>query len=170
MLTSPYTYTSRTIVPSRLFTAATGTAILTELLYRLLLDIINRVLDSAQTLASRGLDNLTSYLEQRRESSLQARRLQAEAEAQARLREDGGGKDADGGKSVLWEVKKMVDGKGAGGIEFACPKGAGGKSVEFACPKGGMRPGPPMWARGVLEGIEEGRMQDRDFWIQTHEG
>ena len=30
-------------------------------------------------------------------------------------------------------------------------------------------PGPP-WARGVLEGIDEGRMHDRDFWIQTHEG
>jgi hypothetical protein len=29
-------------------------------------------------------------------------------------------------------------------------------------------PGPPMWVRGVLQGIEEGRMEEKDFWIQTY--
>ncbi|KAF1838571.1 Metallo-dependent phosphatase [Decorospora gaudefroyi] len=28
--------------------------------------------------------------------------------------------------------------------------------------------GPPMWVQGVLEGIESGRMVERDFWIHTH--
>jgi hypothetical protein len=58
---------------------------------------------------------------------------------------------------VFWEVKKLVDDKGEGGIQFGCPNG-------------GRRPSPPLWARGVLEGIDEGRMEERDFWIQTHEG
>ena len=31
-------------------------------------------------------------------------------------------------------------------------------------------PGPPQWVRGVLAGIDEGRIAERDFWIHTHTG
>ena len=47
------------LISSRLFTQQTGTAIATELLYRLLFDIMNRVLASFQRLASRGIEQAT---------------------------------------------------------------------------------------------------------------
>jgi hypothetical protein len=120
-------------------------------------------------MAARGLDQLTSYFEQR---ALERRERNLQAKVQAQLPNDikGDGRGSSGssgvggdggngrerrGKSVLWEVKKMVGEKGPGG-------------VEFMCPNGGQRPGPPAWVRGVLEGIGEGRMEERDFWIQTH--
>lgn len=31
-------------------------------------------------------------------------------------------------------------------------------------------PQPPKWVMGVLEGIEEGRLEEKDFWIHTHIG
>jgi hypothetical protein len=155
-------------VPARLFTAATGTAFLTELVYRILIDIINRVLNTAQTIAGQGLDRLSSYFEQRASERRERAELQAKLQASqasssdGHTDRDGGGGGGGGrnggqrGRSVLEEVQKLVGQKGPAGVEFGCPMDGRGP------------PGPPIWVRGVLQGIEEGRMEERDFWVQTH--
>jgi hypothetical protein len=58
------TYSS-SLISSGLFSQQTGTAIVTELLYRILFDIINRFLVSLQRLASRGLDSASSFVERK---------------------------------------------------------------------------------------------------------
>lgn len=63
--------------------------------------------------------------------------------------------------SVVGEVKRMLEGKEKrkGLLGEACPMGARRKV---------RRPGPPAWVEGVLKGAEEGKVQERDFWIQAH--
>lgn len=137
--------TATSLVSSRLFTATTGTAIATELLYRLLWDIVNRLLHSFQAFASERLDRFSSYLEQRANE----RRLAAQNK-----------KNNDGNElKIVEQVSKLVEEKGFGG-SFDCPMSGGQR-------KG---PTPPRWVQGVLQGVEEGRMQERDFWIHTHTG
>lgn len=147
-----------TIAPARLFSAATGTAIATELLYRILMDIINRILYSLQAFASRRLDQFSSYLEQR----AQERREFAELARLNAQKGDGAGAGSEPSKpGVVEEVKRMLEEKDRRNraLDDACPMGARGKV---------RRPGPPFWVENVLKGAEEGRMQDRDFWIQAH--
>lgn len=140
---------SLSLIPSNFFTQQTGTAIATELLYRLLYDIINRLLGSIHRLASKGFEECSSFIEQK----LQERRDRlAVAKSNA----------AAGGSKIVEEVGRLVV---EGGF-ITCPMT--GREFEGMGKRG--VPGPPPWARGVLEGIDEGRMHERDFWIQTHEG
>ena len=55
----------RSILPSRLFTAQTGHTLATELLYRLLFDLLNRLLASLHRFAAHQLDTFSSFLERK---------------------------------------------------------------------------------------------------------
>ncbi|KAH7079225.1 Metallo-dependent phosphatase-like protein [Paraphoma chrysanthemicola] len=123
------------LISSRLFSQQTGTAIATELLYRILFDIINRLLSSFQRLASKGMEEATSWIEQK----MQERRDRLAAAKGS----------ADGELKIVEEVARLAEGNGF-----------------VKCPMGGERDGPtpPPWVRSVLVGIEEGRMQARDFY------
>jgi hypothetical protein len=90
---------------------------------------------------------------------------------EAKAKDNGGesGKGNSKGLGILEEVEKRGAFGGNGNGGFECPMtgqkfdgemgGAGGM--------GPMRPGlgPPRWVRGVLRGVDEGRMQPRDFWL-----
>lgn len=143
---------NRTLISSRLFTATTGTAIATELLYRILIEIINRLLHSFQNFASARLDQLSSFLERKSLEREEERKRRADASASSKK---GDGK----GLGILEEVERLNEDRGG----FACPMG--GEHGGY----GGRRnpPAPPRWVRVVLKGVEEGRMQKRDFWINT---
>ena len=136
---------SSSLISSHLFTQQTGTAILTELAYRILIDIINRFIHSFQRLASHGLDSASSFIERK----LQERRDWLDA-----------GAGEDGGLKIVEEVGKLAEERGF----VTCPLTGSEMGREE-----GMR-GPPRWVRGVLDGIDEGRMKERDFWIHTHTG
>jgi len=136
---------SSSLISSHLFTQQTGTAILTELAYRILIDIINRFIHSFQRLASHGLDSASSFIERK----LQERRDRLDA-----------GAGEDGGLKIVEEVGKLAEERGF----VTCPLTGSEMGREE-----GMR-GPPRWVRGVLDGIDEGRMKERDFWIHTHTG
>jgi hypothetical protein len=125
------------LISSRLFSQQTGTAIATELLYRILFDIINRFLATFHRLASQGMEEASSWLEQK----MQERR--------ERLQQ---AKDSAGGLGIMDEVNKAAENRGS--ITITCPMGGEAR---------GRRPQPP-WVRSVLQGIEEGRMHDRDFY------
>lgn len=129
------------LVPANFFTQQTGTAIATELLYRLLFDIIQRFLANFQRLASKGMDQCSAWLE---------RRMQERRERLTNAKE--------GGLEIVQEVGKLATQRGF----ITCP-------MTGADANGG-GPQPPRWVRGVLEGIEEGRMEENDFWIHTHTG
>lgn len=135
------------LISSRFFTRQTGTAIATELVYRILFDIINRLLSSFQRLASKGIEECSSFIQ---------RRLQEHRDKLAAAK----GSAADGLR-IVEEVGKLAEKRGF----ITCP--ITGESMED-----GKRspPGPPMWVKGVLEGIDDNRLHERDFWIQTHEG
>jgi hypothetical protein len=137
------------LISSRLFSQQTGTTIATELFYRILFDILNRFLASFQRLASRGLDDCSSWMERK----LQERRERLTA-AKASA--------ADSGLKILEEVGKLAEQRGFS----ACPLTGHTMGARMEGKKG--PPGPPVWVRDVLQGIEEGRMEERDFWIQTH--
>jgi ElaB/YqjD/DUF883 family membrane-anchored ribosome-binding protein len=126
------------LISSRLFSQQTGTAIATELLYRLLFDIINRFLASFQRLASRGMEEATSWIEQK----LQERRERLQAA------KDQGAE----GLKIVQEVGKLAEDRGF-----------------ITCPMGGQAGGrrQPPWVKSVLEGIEEGRLHDRDFYTNS---
>ena len=141
------TSSSRSLISSRLFTAQTGTAIATELLYRLLIDIINRFLSHFQQFASHRLDQFSSWLEQKAQER-QQRQLEARAKKES-------------GLQIVEQVGKLAEERG-----FVCPMGSGREPQEWMQRRG--PPEPPMWVRSVLEGVREGRMEERDFWIQTH--
>ena len=130
------------LIPANFFTQQTGTAIATELLYRLLFDIIQRFLASFQHLAAKGMDQCTSWLE---------RKMQERRERLAAAQEGGG-------LEIVEEVSKLAAQRGF----ITCP-------MTGADASGG-GPQPPVWVRDVLEGIEQGRMQEKDFWIHTHTG
>jgi hypothetical protein len=144
------------LVPASFFTHQTGTAIATELLYRLIFDILNRVLMTFQRLAARGVDEGAAWLGRKMvERRERRRRTTATADADADARE---------GLGIVEQVGKAAVGRGfvtcpLGGVEAS--RGAGGR---------GRGPQPPRWVRGVLEGIEEGRMEESDFWINMHTG
>lgn len=136
---------SSSLISSHLFTQQTDTAILTELAYRILIDILNRFLHSFQRLASHGLDSASSWMERK----LQERHDRLDAT------KSGTGKE---GLKIVEEVGKLAEEKGF----VTCPMTGREMSREE-----GMK-GPPRWVRGVLDGIDEGRMRERDFWIHTH--
>jgi hypothetical protein len=56
-------YSSPSLLPVRLFTAQTGHALATDLLYRLLFDIISRLLQVVHRFASKQLDAFSIFLE-----------------------------------------------------------------------------------------------------------
>jgi hypothetical protein len=144
--TSSLTTSSRTpLISSRLFNKQTGTAIATELLYRILFDIFNRFISSFQRLASKGIEQASSWIEQK---LVERRDRLAAAEG-----------DAGDGLTIVREVGKMAEESGF----IACPMGrtlGGDTGARLA-------PVPPMWVRGVLEGIEEGRLHDKDFYTNS---
>jgi hypothetical protein len=123
------------LISSRLFSQQTGTAIATELLYRILFDIINRFLASLQRLASKGMEEASSWLERK----MQERRERLAA---------GNDNPADG-TSIVKEVGKLAEERGF----ITCPMGG----------EAGAKRQPP-WVKSVLVGIEEGRLHDRDFY------
>lgn len=145
--------TSNTLIPSRLFTQATGTAIATELLYRILLDIINRLLSSLQHLAARSMDDASTWMQRK----LAERRDRLAAAAKASPTDDSGMK-------IVQEVSRLAEKQGF----VSCPLTGHAMDVERVKARRGPQGGPPMWVRGVMRGIDEGRMEERDFWIQTH--
>lgn len=128
------------LIPANLFTQQTRTAIATELLYRILFDIIQRVMTSFQRLASKGIDQCSSWLE---------RKMQERRERQEGARD---------GLGIVQEAGRVAARSGS----ITCPM--------IGVDTDGGRPQPPRWVRGVLDGIEEGRMEEKDFWIHTHTG
>lgn len=68
------------------------------------------------------------------------------------------------GLKIVEEVGRLAEKRGF----ITCPMT--GDSMDARLDGKRSPPKPPLWVRGVLDGIEEGRMLDRDFWIQTHEG
>src|SRR5690349_9730898 len=56
---------STSLISSHLFAQHAGTAIATELLYRILINIINRMLGSFQRLAAKGIEECSSFLERK---------------------------------------------------------------------------------------------------------
>ncbi|KAG9189571.1 hypothetical protein G6011_06439 [Alternaria panax] len=141
---------SSSLISSCLFRQQTGTAIATELLYRILIDIINRLLCSSQRLAARGIDEASSWL---------GRKLQ-----ERRDRLDTAKANAGNGLKIVEEVGKLAEERGF----ITCPMTDRAMDTRI---EGQRRPpGPPQWVRGVLAGIDEGRMAERDFWIHTHTG
>jgi ElaB/YqjD/DUF883 family membrane-anchored ribosome-binding protein len=139
---------SSTLIASHLFTQQTGTAIATELLYRILIDIINRLLSSFQHLAARGMDEASTWMQQK----LQERRDRLDSSAK---------ENASDSTSIMQEVEKLAELQGF----ITCPLTTGHAQRQG---RGAGPMGPPMWIRSVLKGIDEGRMSERDFWIQTH--
>ncbi|KAF1945095.1 hypothetical protein EJ02DRAFT_67404 [Clathrospora elynae] len=139
---------STSLISSRFYTQQTGTAIATELLYRILIDIINRLLASFQRLASRGMEECSSWMERR----MQERHERLEAAKHNGIE----------GLKIVEEVGRLAQER-----EFiTCPMMGRVMDARMEGKRG--PPGPPKWVRGVLGGIEEGIMLDRDFWIQTH--
>jgi hypothetical protein len=122
------------IISSQLLSQQTGTAIATELLYRLLFDMINRFLASFQHLASKGMEEASSWLE---------RKVRERQQAKERATEE---------PKIVEEVGKMAE---QGGF-ITCPMGGD---------TGARRQAP--WVQSVLEGIEEGRLHDRDFYTNS---
>jgi hypothetical protein len=137
------------LLPSTFFTQQTGTAIATELLYRLLFDLLQRFLTTFQRLAAKSLDEASSWLE---------RKLADRRSITNRSQGVGVEEEEGGGGGIVHQVSKLAAQRGF----ITCPMT--GANVH------GGGPQPPRWVRGVLEGIEEGRMEEKDFWIHTHTG
>jgi hypothetical protein len=121
---------------SRLFTQTTGTAIATELLYRLIWDILNRLATHVHKFAIDRLDRLGSFLEQRALARQESTRATESAKAELEI------------------VSRVGDLAQQSGF-VACPMGG----AE------GRARGPPGWVVSVLQGAEEGRIESREFWI-----
>ncbi|KAH7126785.1 hypothetical protein B0J11DRAFT_286378 [Dendryphion nanum] len=143
---SSLTTTTRasSLISSRLFNAQTGTAIATELLYRILIDIVNRLLHSFHKFAVARIDQFSDYMDRR------ANERQQQRQDAARMRKE----SRENGLGIVEEVGKLVEERG-----FDCPMGQSQNP-----------PQPPKWVQGVLEGVREGRMEEKDFWIHTHTG
>lgn len=127
------------LIPADLFTRQTGTAIATELLYRILFDIVQRFMAKFQRLAAKGMDQCSTWLE---------RKMQERRERQTGA--------ASKGLEITQEVGKLVANQGF----ITCPM------TRVDTNGGGPR--PPRWIRDVLEGIEEGRIEEKDFSIHAH--
>ncbi|KAF1951672.1 hypothetical protein CC80DRAFT_597140 [Byssothecium circinans] len=137
---------STSLIPARYFTAQTGQALATELLYRLLFDILNRLLASLHRFAAKQFDSLGSFLEKRweeRQQGQQQRALGETSEAKKREKE---------GLRISEEVNQAAAERGFIGGP-ACP--VKGREIGGGGPKG--------WIGNVLEGIREGRVVERDF-------
>jgi hypothetical protein len=126
------------LVSSRLFSRQTGTAIATELLYRLLFDIVNRFLHAFQRIAARSVEDATTWIEQK----MQGRRERLQ------VAKDHGTKPL----KITQEVGKLAQDQGL----ITCPMGG---------EVGGAR--QPPWVKSVLEGIDEGRLHDEDFYTNS---
>jgi hypothetical protein len=159
LTTSPYANASA-LITSRLFTAQTGQAVVTELLYRLLYDLLNRLLVTLHRTLAKQLDTFSSFLERR-----YAERLEARSQAQtldavkaAREADSNGIGDGNGGLRITEEVGRVAMQRGfiggPGGV--VCPPCPSTEMGEWK--------GPP-WVADVLEGIEQGRMVEKDFWV-----
>lgn len=66
------------------------------------------------------------------------------------------------GLRIVEEVGKLAEERGF----IMCPMTGHQMDARMSGKRGA--PSPPMWVRGVLQGIDEGRMTERDFWIHTH--
>lgn len=145
LYSTPTTLSTRpgasSLIPAHFFTRQTGTAIATELLYRILFDIIQRVLATFQRLAAKGMDQCSTWLE---------RKVQERRERQAL--------NASKGLEITREIGNLAVKQGF----VTCP-------MTGADTNGG-GPQPPRWIRDVLEGIDEGRMEEKDFLIHAHTG
>lgn len=120
---------------SRLFTQTTGTAIATELLYRLIWDILNRLATYVHKFAAERLDQLGSFLEQRALARQESKRATESAKE----------------LEIVSQVGELAQQSGF----VACPMGG----AE------GRGRGPPRWVKSVLQGAQEGRIESREFWI-----
>ncbi|KAF3042500.1 hypothetical protein E8E11_004925 [Didymella keratinophila] len=129
------------LIPADFLTRQTGTAIATELLYRVLFDIVQRFLASFQRLAAKGMDQCSTWLERK----MQERRGRQAVAASKDL-------------EITQEVGTLAAKQGF----ITCPMNGAGTN--------GGGPQPPRWIRDVLEGIEEGRMEESDFLIHMHTG
>lgn len=67
------------------------------------------------------------------------------------------------GLNIVQEVGKLAEKQGF----VTCPL-TGHVMEARGEARRGPPVGPPMWVRGVLKGIDEGRISERDLWIQTH--
>lgn len=145
--TTVITTSTRTssLVPSRFFTAQAGHALATELLYRLLYDLLNRLLVSLHRFASKQVDTFSSFLE-RKYVERQAAQKSALEEARRSLQKPG----------ISEAVEKAAVRRGFvhGKDGVACPLTGSDAGVSA----------PPGWVGQVLVGIEEGRLVEKDFW------
>jgi hypothetical protein len=107
-----------------------------ELLYRLLWDILNRLAAHLHKFAVERLDQLGSFLEQR-----------ALARQESTRATESGKPDLE----ILSEVGKLAEESGF----ITCPMGG----VE------GRGRRPPSWVLSVLQAAHEGRIESREFWI-----
>lgn len=139
---------STSLISSRLFSQQTGTAIATELLYRILYDIINRFLGAFQRLASKSMEECSTWL---------GRKMKERSERLATVNDS-----AAEGLHIAEEVGKLAAGRGF----VTCP--LTGPRIDVTTCRKSAPPGPRIWVRDVLEGIDTGRMHARDFWIHTH--
>ncbi|KAJ4357543.1 uncharacterized protein N0V89_002119 [Didymosphaeria variabile] len=147
-ITTTVTSTSTSsLIPSRFFTAQTGHALATELFYRLLFDLLNRLVASLHRFASHQLDTFSSFLERKALERKQAQKEAVERVKKRLMKGDGKGR-------ITEEVGKAAMKRGF--ISRECPMT--GKELE------GGKVGPPGWVGSVLTGIEEGRLVERDFW------
>ncbi|KAF2476533.1 uncharacterized protein BDR25DRAFT_300493 [Lindgomyces ingoldianus] len=169
---------ANSLISSRLFSQQTGTAIATELLYRILIELLNRLFCTLQRFASERLDKLSSFLEQRAQERREARVVAAEAAKMEKGAIGGGG---GGGLGIVEEINKLSSSRGEGfgfGPGVACPittsgsAGTNGKELPKWMKKRGINepPKPPRWVKSVFEGIGEGRLEVSDFWMNTHMG
>jgi hypothetical protein len=157
---SPTTLTTSTymkstsLLSSRLFTAQTGQALAAELLYRLLFDIFNRLLATIHRELAHQLDTFSAFLERRytaRSETLDAVKAARENAAAA--------DDAQGGLKIIEEVGRMAAQRG-----FIGGPGGGGFTPCSSTQNGEWRR-PGGWVGEVLDGIHEGRMVEKDFWV-----
>lgn len=144
------------LISSKLFTAQTGTAIATELLYRVLFEILHRLIASLQRFVGKQLDTFSSFLERRYAERQEAQReaLEAAREAQAKSKD---------GLRITEEVGRAAMERGFVGRGPACPVtgGGGGGGKE----KGEGKWRPRGWVGEVWDGIQVGRMVEKDFWV-----
>ena len=152
---SLYTNATTALLPSRLFTAQTGQALATELLYRLLFDMLNRLLHTLHRSLAHQLDSFAGFLE-RRYAQAQTTCSETLDAVKAARKKDANGK---GGLRISKEVERVAAERGF----FGGPGGAGFTPCS-STGRGEWRR-PNGWVGEVLDGIQEGRMVEKDFWV-----
>jgi hypothetical protein len=157
LTTSSYANTSA-LISSRLFSAQTGQAVATELLYRLLFDILNRLLTTLHRTLGHQVDRFSSFLEQRY-AQTQSETLDATKAARGAGTGGNSNENGNGRLKITEEVGKAAVQRGfIGGLD-GCGRTpcSSTESGEWRRPRG--------WVADVLEGIQEGRMVEKDFWV-----